>query len=136
MGFKVKSDKNDDLFSIMIRERDGNKCCFCIKSADQGWRMTNSHFWGRSDKHNRFNVNNCDTLCFDCHQKNESNKQGVYKTWKLKQLGKKLYDELERLHYQGGTKKYGEFEKAQLYKILKEQYKNKDHLKSGWSVVW
>ena len=137
MGFgNVKIDKNDTLFSIMVRERDGDKCCFCNKTASQGWRMTNSHFWGRGDKHNRFNPLNCDTLCFTCHTNNEGNKQGIYKTWKLKQLGKKVYDELERIHYQGGTKKYGAYEKDALHKILKEQYKNKEHLKPNWKVIW
>lgn len=132
---KIKLDKNDILFSIMIRERDGNKCVFCPKSAPE-WKMTNSHFWGRGDKWNRFNPENCDTLCFYCHQTHEGNKQGFYKEWKIKQLGEKLYDSLYKLHYQGGTKKYGAFEKEQLNKILKEQYKNQEHLKKNWKVIW
>ena len=136
MGFgTIKLDKNDVLFSTMIRERDGEKCQFCPKTALQGWRMTNSHFWGRADKIHRFDPKNCDTLCFTCHTNNEGNKQGFYREWKLKQLGKKVYEQMEKDHYQK-TKKYGKHEAEILYAILKEQYKNKDHLKKDWSVVW
>lgn len=128
---RIKLDKNDVLFSKMIRERD--ECCqFCGKSDG---KLENSHFWGRSDKFHRFDPLNCDTLCFYCHMTNEGNKQGFYRTWKMKRLGKKKYKEMEKLHYQG-TKKYGAFEKAYLHNILKEQYKNKDHLKKGWKVIW
>lgn len=119
----------------MIRERDKGQCQFCPKNANQGWRMTNSHYWGRGDKSNRFNPKNCDTLCFTCHQDNEGNKQGKYREWKLKQLGEEVYREMEITHYRG-YKKYGEFEKKKLYDILKEQYKNKEHLKPDWQVNW
>lgn len=119
----------------MIRERDGNKCIWCPKSAQQGFKMENSHYWGRGDKTNRFNPLNCDCLCFRCHMENESNKQGKYRTFKMKQLGKKVYDAMEKAHNQG-FKKYGEFEKKILNKILKEQYKNKAHLEKGWQVIW
>jgi hypothetical protein len=129
----IKSDKNDILFSKMIRERDGNKCVFCGRTAAQGWKMTCSHFWGRGDKLNRFNPKNCDTLCFMCHTNNEGNKQGMYREWKINQLGNKEYTELEKSHYQG-YKKYGKFEKALLQTILKEQFNNKEYLKAGWTV--
>lgn len=131
---RIKLDKNDQLFSIMVRERDGNKCIFCPKKAPE-WRMTNSHYWGRGDKVHRFDPLNCDTLCFYCHEQNEGNKQGKYREWKLKQLGKKIYQEMERRHYQE-TKKYGAYEKELLYKILKVQYENKEHLEKDWKVEW
>lgn len=130
---QTKSDPRDALFSKMIRERDGNKCKFCPKKSPD-YVMTNSHFWGRGHKATRFDTENCDTLCFLCHQANEGSKQGNYRTWKIKQLGKEKYEALERLH--NTTKKYGEFEKKALMKILKEQYANKEHLKKGWQVVW
>lgn len=131
----IKIDKNDQLFSLMIRERNGNKCVWCGKRAEDGWRLTCSHFWGRSDKSNRFNPINCDCLCFSCHDANESNKQGKYRDWKIQQLGIDIYSSLERVHNQG-YKKYGAFEKQKLNNILKEQYKNKDHLKKFWSLIW
>jgi len=131
----IKLDKNDTLFSIMIRERDNHTCVFCGKTKEQGYTLQNSHFWGRGDKSNRFNPLNCDTLCFTCHNNNESNKQGFYREWKLKQLGKEVYREMEIVHYRG-YKKYGKFEKDKLHKILKEQYKNQEHLKPNWRVIW
>lgn len=132
---KIKLDKNDSLFSIMIRERDGFKCVFCGKTKEQGYTLQNSHYWGRGDKTNRFNPKNCDTLCFHCHMTNEGNKQGFYRDWKMKQLSKKDYEEMEKSHYQG-FKKYGAYEKEVLSKVLKEQYKNKEHLKKDWQVIW
>lgn len=130
----IKLDPRDKLFSIMIRERDGNKCIWCSKSAPQ-WRMTNSHYWGRGDKIHRFDPLNCDCLCFTCHQENEGNKQGKYREFKLAQLGEEKYNEMQRNHYQG-SKKYGVFEKDKLMEILKKQYESKEHLKKDWTVVW
>lgn len=132
---KIKLDKNDSLFSIMVRERDGHKCVFCGKSKEQGYTLQNSHYWGRGDKVHRFDPLNCDCLCFTCHMNNEGNKQGFYRDWKLKQLGNKKHQEMEQAHYQQ-TKKYGEFEKKQLHTILKEQYAKGEHLKKDWKVEW
>lgn len=134
MGFgKIKIDKNDAIFSKMIRERDG-ACVFCGKTAEQT-KLENSHFWGRGDKIHRFDPKNCDTLCFRCHMENEGNKQGRYRDFKIKQLGEELYNKMEQDHYQK-TKKYGKFEKDALIKILREQYKNEEHLKPDWVVEW
>jgi hypothetical protein len=130
---RIKLDKNDIIFSKMIRERD-KKCVFCGKTAEQT-KLECSHFWGRADKSNRFNPENADTLCFYCHLTNEGNKQGFYRNWKLKQLGKKKYDEMEKVHNQG-YKKYGAYEKDLLNEILKRQYSNKEHLLKDWAINW
>lgn len=115
MGFgKIKIDKQDALFSKLIRERDG-KCVFCGKSDG---KLENSHFWGRGNKATRFDPQNCDTLCFHCHMLHEGNKQGFYRDWKIKQLGEKEYDKLERRARL--TVKYGEFEKPFILSHLKE----------------
>jgi hypothetical protein len=53
----------------------------------------------------------------------------------MAQLGEEKYNTMMRDHYQK-TKKYGAFEKKQLYEILKKQYENKDHLKDVWTVIW
>lgn len=132
---KIKLDPNDQLFSIMVRERDNHTCKFCGKTKEQGYVMQNSHFWGRGDKIHRFDPLNCDTLCFTCHMNNEGNKQGFYRDYKLKQLGEEKYRLMEIDHYQK-TKQYGKYEKALLKTILKEQYKNKEHLEKDWTVIW
>lgn len=131
--FKTKRDKRDVLFSIMIRERDNHTCQFCGKT-NQTNQIQNSHFWKRGDKATRFDPENCDALCASCHDKHEGCKQGFYREWKLKQLGTRRYNALEKRAR--SIKKYGEYEKTILYDILKSQYKNERHLKPNWKVEW
>jgi len=84
------SAKADKLFSLYIRERD-QKCFFCPNKATQ-----NSHFWGRGNSSTRYDPENCDGICGGCHMRHEGSKQGLYRTLKIEQLGKKGYDALER----------------------------------------
>lgn len=132
--FKIRIDPNDVKFSKMIRERDGGKCVFgCGKSAAAGYKMECSHFWGRGNKVTRFDPENCDTLCFQCHAQNEGNKQGFYRTWKMKQLGLKAYKALEERARKMGH--YGEYEKKIIKQILTEQEKSGIHLAPGWPGI-
>lgn len=131
IGFKIKRDPNDVQFSKMIRERDG-RCVFCGKRDGQ---LECSHFWGRGNKATRFDARNCDTLCFQCHANNEGNKQGFYRTFKLSQLGEKEYNDMEKRAT--GMAHYGEFEKAQIKRILTNQYKRGMHKVAGWvGIQW
>lgn len=123
---RIKLDPNDVLFSKMIRERDG-ACVFCGRRYG---KLENSHFWGRGNKTTRFNALNCDALCFQCHAQNEGNKQGFYRSWKLKQLGEEVYNDLERLARMTGP--YGEWEKEIINKSLKAQESARAHLEKGW----
>lgn len=133
MGFgRIKLDPNDVLFSKMVRERD-KSCVFCGKNGEQ-WRLECSHFWGRGHKATRFDPLNAEALCFYCHATNEGNKQGFYREYKLKQLGEDGYRLLEQKH--NSIKPYGKYEKKLLNEILKEQYKNGEHLKKDWKVEW
>lgn len=84
------STKADQIFSKWIRERD-KRCFFCNNPATQ-----NSHFWGRAASATRYDPLNCDGICGGCHMRHEGNKQGLYREMKVKQLGKKGYDALER----------------------------------------
>lgn len=127
---KIRLDPNDVLFSKMVRERDG-RCMFCGSTEKS---LQCSHFWGRSNKATRFHPLNVEALCFYCHMTNESNKQGFYREYKLKQLGEDGYIELERLAR--SIKPYTKYEKKVLNGILKEQYKNGEHLKEDWKIVW
>lgn len=123
---KIKIDPNDKLFSIMIRERD-KKCVLCN---DTMRKAECSHFWGRGNKQTRFDAENAEYLCFTCHCRVEGNKQGEYRTYKLKKLGEEKYNALEIRAR--GTGKYGEYEKKKLQEIMKEDYKNKVHLQKDW----
>jgi len=115
----IKIDKNDKLFSEMIRERDNWKCVFCGRSREQGYTLQNSHYWGRGNKTTRFDPLNCDTLCFTCHSTHEGSKQGFYREWKLKQLGEKVYKDLEKRARATGH--YGVYEKKLVWEALKQQ---------------
>ena len=93
---KIWSSKKADIeFSHWIRDRDNGKCFFCKKDGSQ-----NSHFWGRGKSALRYEPDNCDYSCGGCHFRHESNKQGLYRELKIKQLGQKRYDELRKIFYQ------------------------------------
>jgi hypothetical protein len=80
--------------------------------------IQNSHFWGRGNKSVRYDFENCDSLCAQCHMKHEGNKQGFYRDFKMKQLGKKGYVELEK---RARTPiQFGTYERKLLWEQLKE----------------
>ena len=85
------SYKADTEFSIHIRERDS----FCFFGCGRPSKQ-NSHFWGRGNSATRYDPLNCDGVCGHCHMENEGNKQGLYRDLKIKQLGQKGYNELEK----------------------------------------
>lgn len=81
------------MFSQWIRSRDGQKCVRCGKQTN----LTCSHFWSRIHSATRYDPDNCDALCWlPCHYTWEHEKQGEYRDFKLKQLGKKRYEALEK----------------------------------------
>jgi Bacteriophage Lambda NinG protein len=123
---KIRIDPRDSLFSIMIRERD-KRCVLC---GDTHRKSENSHYWGRGNKMTRFDAQNCEYLCFTCHSREEGNKQGKYRDYKLKTLGQEQYRDLRIRASQTG--KYGEYEQKVLMAMLKEDYKAKKHLEKGW----
>lgn len=93
----MKLTKLDKAFSLLIRTRDKWTCVLCgFYDSPPTQRIQCSHFWSRRHSSTRFDFSNCDSLCAGCHLKHESNKQGKYRTFKLKQLGKKKYEELEK----------------------------------------
>lgn len=85
--------KADDEFSKYIRNRDG----VCVRCGRQN-RLTCSHFWGRQHSATRYDPQNCVALCWmPCHKyKWEKEKQGAYRDFMMKWLGKKEYDKLEK----------------------------------------
>lgn len=70
-GQKIWSTaKADEIFSKMIRERDG-KCLSCFSTSD----LECSHFIKRDVSAIRFDPWNCITLCHTCHSWLEDKKQ-------------------------------------------------------------
>ena len=83
----------DDKFSLHIRKRD-KKCARCGTTKN----LTCSHFWARQHKGTRYDPENCVAVCWmPCHKYHwEKEKQGEYRDFMLKRLGKKKYDALEK----------------------------------------
>ena len=96
MGIRIKIDKADRVFSEYIRLRDG--VCVRCKSPvifnEKGLPIThqNSHYYGRGAENTRFDMDNCDCLCFSCHIIWGSKDREDYREFKLKQLGKDRFD--------------------------------------------
>ena len=92
---RIKIDPADKKFSAYIRVRDDWTCQRCHKQYVRGEAgIQNSHFWGRGKETTRFDPDNCDALCFGCHQHFHSNPK-EYHDWKLKQLGEEKFKLLE-----------------------------------------
>jgi hypothetical protein len=96
MSFGIKRDRADILFSLYIRNRDSWTCVRCKRQHPEGAAtLGNSHFYGRRNESTRFEPDNCDSLCnMPCHHKWGGDDRMEYREFKLKQLGKKRYDQL------------------------------------------
>lgn len=93
---RIKLTTDDKHFSWVIRDRDNWSCVRCGVRYDPPTNALQcSHFWGRGNKATRFDPKNADALCYGCHSLWESNKQGDYRDFKLKQLGEKEYQKLQ-----------------------------------------
>lgn len=93
----IKIDQADKVFSQYIRLRDKRclKCNSPVKLNDQGLPISHqcSHFHGRGHEGTRYEPDNCDTLCYGCHQYFGANPL-VFTEWKRKQLGEKRFKSL------------------------------------------
>lgn len=117
MAKTIKITKLDSIFSKQIRERDNWTCQRCGGRYNPPTSaLHNSHFWGRANKATRFDEENCDALCYGCHSRWEGNKQGEYRDFKIKQLGKRGYDALEKRAQ--STIHFGAYEQAEMLKVL------------------
>jgi hypothetical protein len=97
----IKIRPADAKFSFYIRTRDGWQCVFCHKQYQpptQG--LQNSHFWGRARENTRFDPDNCDALCFSCHQYLGGDGREEYIAFKKKQLGEEGYKRLKLRAFQ------------------------------------
>lgn len=95
----LKLDKADTTFSKYIRLRDKR----CVRCGRMGHMNADgepinglqcSHFFGRSKESTRFDPENCDTLCFGCHQQWGSTNTEAYREFKIKQLGEERFKKL------------------------------------------
>ncbi|HEB13413.1 MAG TPA: hypothetical protein ENI13_00350 [candidate division CPR3 bacterium] len=93
----VRIDKYDNLFSKFIRTRDKWTCRRCGKYLQPPTSgLHNSHYVGRGSWNSRYDEENCDALCYGCHQVWGGDGRDDYKAFKIKQLGKKRFNALIR----------------------------------------
>lgn len=95
MGYKIKRDPADDIFSKFIRLRDMEcrRCHSRVQLNAKGDPVTHqaSHFQGRRKEATRFDEENVDTLCGGCHQYFTAN-PGEHYEWQVKMKGQKAVD--------------------------------------------
>jgi hypothetical protein len=120
---RVKIDRADKLFSLFIRTRDKWRCVKCLKQySPPTTALQCSHFFGRGKESTRFDPQNCDALCYGCHQYWGSTNREAYREFKIRQLGQAGFD-LLTLRANTPTKKDRKIIALYYSKRLKEMEK-------------
>ena len=89
MMFKIKRDRADELWSKYLRKKHPT-CEYCkIRPSSQC-----SHFYGRRNENTRFDEENCDAVCFACHNFFHENPP-IYVDWKKRKLGEQKFKLLQ-----------------------------------------
>ena len=91
---KIKLRATDTYFSKALRKKRDYTCEKCKRFYPDGKGLQVSHFYGRRNENVRFDEENCDILCFACHQNFEENPND-YRDYKFKRLGKVKFDALK-----------------------------------------
>lgn len=92
----MKINKWDSVFSRIIRTRDKWSCVRCGKSyIPPTSGLHNSHYFSRTKYSTRFDEENCDALCYGCHQHWGSSDKEGYRAFKIKQLGENGFNALQ-----------------------------------------
>ena len=89
---KMKRDPADAAFSNYIRTRDNWTCQRCGKQYKPPTSALHcSHFQGRGKENTRFDPENCDALCYGCHQYFTSH-PGEHYQWQVDKKGQQAVD--------------------------------------------
>jgi len=94
---KTKLDKADIEFSKYVRVRDG-KCVRCGRRGEKNAEglpiigLQCSHFLSRWRENTRFDPENADSLCQNCHSFWGVNGKQEYRDFKIKQLGQDAFN--------------------------------------------
>ena len=94
----------DSIFSKIVRTRDKFTCqrCGSVHLLNSSG-LHNSHFFSRGKWNTRYDLENCESLCYGCHRYFDGHKN-EYRKWKIKRLGKKKFEALELRSNQMGKK--------------------------------
>lgn len=122
MRIKIKIDPADIAFSLYVRKRDKNTCVKCHRVfgiEEKG--LSCSHYFGRGKESVRFDLDNCDSLCYPgCHLYWQNEDRESYRAFKIKQLGQSGFDALMVRAYQT-VKKDRKMQRIIWEKALKEK---------------
>lgn len=93
--------KADQEFSIFIRKRDGkcmNPKCVCGLNYDGVpiQSLQCSHYYDRGIWLTRYDPDNCIAMGPACHRIWENDKQGRYREFMIRWLGKKKFDDMKQ----------------------------------------
>ncbi len=95
MGYGIKRDKADTVFSQYIRLRDMEcrRCHSPVQLNDKGMPVSHqaSHYMGRGKENTRFNELNVDTLCGGCHMHFTAH-PALHVEWQIEMKGQKVVD--------------------------------------------
>lgn len=116
---KIRIDKRDTVFSLIVRLRAAFMCDRCGRYFPKGHGLQCSHFYGRRHKATRWAFDNAAAHCFGCHRHLGENPI-EFNAWVRKHLGDARYDALAEKHRRIVKRTKTELE--ELYQHLKEQY--------------
>ena len=123
MPFKIRRNKFDILMSNLVRARDNWTCQKCGKYLyENKGSAHNSHYIPRRYINVRWDLENCDCLCFSCHVGSTQFTHSEYVDFKKNQLGDKKHDELIERGKIIVKRKL--IETPELYRNLKEMLKS------------
>jgi len=96
---RLKRDKIDKLFSLMVRERDNWTCQRCGTHYPEGSRqgIHCSHIFSRRHRSTRWDPLNAVAHCFSCHQYLGGNPI-IFYNWARDYLGDEVIEMLEKKH--------------------------------------
>ena len=90
---RIKLCPADTTFSKFIRTRDNWTCQRCGKRYPPPTQALHcSHYLGRGRENTRFDPENCDSLCYGCHQHWGSADKEGYRDFKINQLGRERFN--------------------------------------------
>lgn len=126
----IKRNKWDKVFSDAIRTRDKWICQRCSKYYPEGKRqgLHCSHFFGRARYSTRFDFENCEALCYGCHNYFTQHPDLHRKHKKIK-LGEKKFNKL-RIRSNTRAKK-SEILSKENYDYLKNRLKKYREVLNG-----
>ena len=117
----------DDIMTKIVKARDKETCQRCGSYLPKSRGLHNAHCFTRGRWNTRFDLENCDAVCYGCHRYWDKHKE-EHKKWKIKQLGKKRFYALERRSNKPGKKTYlRSKEHTKELKLILAQFNRSSH---------